>query len=317
MNISCDRYGYYYEDSLSFTLNIAICIAISILIIVPTVVLNASILILMIKDGMNRSEHSISICLVMNLVVTDLVMGLFTQPLTAVEFSMIATGKESCEISVISNPISFYLAIVSFTTLTLLAMDRYVKFLHPFRHIWFSRKSVTFTAITFAWIIPLWPVLITTISHSMNVMDEFILYYGATFVTINIFCNVRIGHLIKKQRKRIRDEQLRFQRIEAHKKEASLAILGILLFVSSVLCYLPVICLSAFAMETNRGPKRTIGFLTYWGWTIAGLSPFMNPIVKCYRLSNLRTAIMRLFGKVFGRQKDRVQAFNTNTVLFG
>ncbi len=293
------------------------CIAICIIIFIPTVVLNASILIFMIKDRISRSEHSISMDLVMNLVVTDLVLGLFTQPLTAIEFSMIATGKASCKISVISNPISFYLAIVSFTTLTLLAMDRYIKFLHPFRHIWFSRKSVTFTAITFAWIIPLWPVLITTISHSMNVMDEFILYYGATFVTINIFCNVRIGHLIKKQRKRIRDEQLRFQRIEAHKKEASLAILGILLFVSSVLCYLPVICLSAFAMETNRGPKRTIGYLTYWAWTISCLSPLMNPIVKCYMLSNLRKAIVRLYAKCFHREENSVEVLQTNAVLFG
>eukprot|EP00794_Sanderia_malayensis_P011101 gene11105-12270_t len=321
IDIPCYKYGYYYDNSTSLTVNIKICVAICAALVIPTTLLNASILAILIRD---RGEYTTSKSLRLSLVVADLAMGLFTQPSTTIVFYMILRRRPDCRLSDVTNPISFHLAIASFVTLTSLAVDRYVKFLHPFKYTWLAKKPVMSFMIAFAWLIPLWPVLTTATSNSMIVMDRFIAYFGAFLVLVNIFCNIRAAFLIRKQRKQIRHDQQRFnnntnnnQVVSHYKHEASLVVLAILLLISTVMCYLPVICLSAFAARTNRYEKGLVGYLTYWAWTIACVNPLMNPIVKIYRMTSLRKEIIRLYFKCFrsSRQGNNIATIHTNTAF--
>ncbi len=294
MNVTCSQYSYYYQESMK--LSLLICILICCVLILPTLLLNGTILLLSSKD---RGELTISKILLINLVVTDLLIGCFTLPSTAIKFSLLELGNPSCTLFLISNPISFYLAIVSFTTLTQLTIDRYIKFLHPYKHVELSCKSFKVSSVLFSWTMPLIPILTNTILEDARPIDYFVVYVGAVYVTIQLFGNFRVFFLIRKQRKEIKATEQRFSSPQSVKKETNLAILGLLLFTSTVLCHLPVICLAGLGTTSNRDDRRLRGSLAYWGWTIACCSPVMNPLVKFYRLSNLRAALVGYYRKFF------------------
>ena len=308
MNISCRYDRHHYDNSLNLKINLSLCILLNSIFVVPAILMNAIVLAILRKK---LTEMSITTGLLINLAVADLTIACFSIPSNIFVLGMTIQGRYPCTFTAVSIPISFFLAIVSFTTLGFLTIDRYISFHYPLQHRRLPIKPVVWSAISVTWVLPLFPVVKTAVSQRMETMDQFIIWVGSILTCINVFCHMRIYLLVRKHRRRIAADQSRFNSTIVEKKETRLAILGALLVVSIILCYLPTICLSGLALAMGRAGRNTIGHLTYWAWTLALSNSFMNPIIKFFRLSSVRAAVIRFYTKHRHARANRVQTLTT------
>lgn len=264
-----------------------------------TVLLNCFVLMILYQK---QDDIITSKALSLNLVIADLFMGSFTSPFAATEFLMIYLKKDPCILANISAPISFTIGSVSFTTLATLAIDYYIKFWYPFKHQKLQKRAIVVPVIAIIWAMPLYPVLYSAINKDMTTLDKYILALGAITIIINIYCYSMIYRLISKHRRNIRADAQRLGIAAIQSKDTTVAFCGILLFISTFLCFLPITVLSGLSAATNRQNKRFIGYFTYWAWTLGALNSLINPILKFYRLASVRAALKDFWRRRFKKE---------------
>ena len=273
-------------------INILLCVVISAINILPTVILN---LLIIVITSRNQYENTTTRTLLINLVLVDLLMGSFAGPFRVVEFTMIYRGKDPCFLTTITAPISFTFGAISFLTLAALAIDSFMLFCYPFWHQTLQKRDVVAFVLTTIWMTPLYPMVNSAIVKSMKVVDIFIMVTGTIIIMVNVFCYGMIYRLIRRHRNQIRVSETRLGTSSRSKKNKNLIICAIMLLTAMIFCYLPIMILSNIRLVTKHSNKRLIGYFTYWAWTLTSLNSLLNPILKFYRLASIREAFKRFW----------------------
>lgn len=291
-------------------INILSCIVINIAKMFPTVLLNLFIIVITFRY---RSDNITTKTLLMNLVIVDLLIGCFTNLFTAVELMLIYLGKDSCYLTEISMPISFTFGAVSFITLAVLAVDSFFLFCFPFKHEKMQSKTVVAGMLVSIWVISLYPIVASAVYRDMEEIDKFIISTGTVIVLINTFCYVMIYRLIQRHRRQIRVNEVgRATTDRQRQKHNSIVMCVIMVLVSTIFCYFPIIVLSCLSVATNRANQRFIGYFTYWAWTFASLNSLLNPILKFYRLAAIRKAFKELWTRLTSQSRQIPTRRNIN-----
>ena len=289
MEISCNYIGYVYEDSQAFKITFILCAILNLLLSIPTSLFNLSIFIVTLRC---KKLPDVTQVFFASLSLADLFTGCFSQFTSFIKFTALSLGKSPCFISELAAPVSFLVVSVSFFTSVCLAIERYISVMHPFVYndVATQRKAIGISALV--WLICTVGVAISFIKRNLTPIDIFTTYGFLCFELICLVCYSRVYLEARRIRKQIRTEQKRLDTQSTRKTKSNLMFTTCLIILSFFCCHAPFQLVCLFKLHNvNVLP----GYSVYWGWTIAHLNAFINPLITCCQLSVIRNDVLSLW----------------------
>ncbi|KAL9960117.1 hypothetical protein ACROYT_G033526 [Oculina patagonica] len=254
---------------------------------------NTLILIALHKES---SLHPPSKLLYRCLAITDLLVGLISEPSAALYYAFLVTkhGLDNrCFIPTAISTVSFTtLSAVSLLTMTVISVDRLLALLSGlrYRHIVTLRRVRAL--VIFFWI----PSVIFASMSSWKFKITKIFNYTVIVLCIFIstFCYSKIFHTLRQHQTQVRQhqEQSNAGRISLnlarYRKTVSTAMW---VEVTLLACYLPYSVV--IAIVTIHGPSPFLHIIWKITWTVLYLNSSLNPFLYCLKIREVRQEVKK------------------------
>ncbi|XP_028514223.1 melanocyte-stimulating hormone receptor-like [Exaiptasia diaphana] len=305
LNESC-HFNYQIVMGNIKDLHVSILIATILLslLIIPTAVLNLLVLAAVWRKALLKTPSNVFLC---NLALSDLAVALIGEPaMVAVKFIAMSINNVqiSCYISSAITTISVALCFVSFLTIVLSTVDRYLAL--KFHLTYASRVTlfrVTWTCVL-VWVISLFASL-AGVFH--NTTFKYIITVGGSVcVATMAFCYTKIFLILRYHHAKIQiQRQVPGRQISlpdlTHFRKSVVNLFCI--FVWFIVSYASFVC--AIAIVSSRGISTSIHVLRIWRFSIVlvCLNSTINPIVYCWRMTEIREAMKETLMAVLSKLK--------------
>ena len=258
---------------------------------------NALVLTAIIRTPSIRSPSMIMLC---SLAVSDLLVGFIAQPLFIADELI----KKNFVLYRVSAMIGFSVCGVSLATITLISIDRFLAVRYHMRYTTLVRQSRVTSIIIIIW-------LFTFVCSGFHIWNKFLHHllsaiYIAICLIISTFCYIRIYLTVRHHRSQIQAQHQAVQcRYAAHNARMMRlkrsAVNTFLFYIFMIMCYFP-----AYVLLTIFG----LGYMewaTEWAIapTVVFLNSSINPILYCWRLRELRIAVIKTVKRVLRAQTDQ------------
>ena len=293
-NLFMDSFNLSQNTSGEDTLSLIITSAINVPSMLVAIVGNSLVLAAILSAPSLRSPAILLLC---NLAVSDLLVGLVIQPLF-IAHSFNLTTRLLTSIWLI---MSYSACGISLCTMTAIAVDRFLA-LHY--HLRYSTMVTSFRIKTFLTALWLKSFIFSGIYFwSIRIFFLYITIFVCLCLIISVFCYVRIFKIVRHQQKKI---QCQHQAVNLPQGSTisnllqleKSAINSFLFFIVMVLFYTPVSTYLSLIYATKDGSHR--------GWNVAITLVFinssLNPFLYCWRMGDLRAAVMKTARKLFCRK---------------
>ena len=245
------------------------------------------------------SIHSPSMNFLCSLAVSDLLVGLFVQPLYIAN-----TLTDIYVLKLLTGMMAFFVCGVSLDTVTAISMDRLIALLSHLRYPSLVTKSrVRYTVLTI-WLIRglssgfyLWK---RRECHLMAAVTTVICLIISTFSYIKIYRIVRHHQTqIHVQEQIIQSSSNVGHTMHVARLKKS-AMNTFVFYIFLLICYLPM-----YILSTLHGISF-VNWVTEWDFahTAVFMNSSINPILYCWRLSELRTAVVKTLRQTFSTRTD-------------
>ncbi len=275
-------------------------------IVVINCVLNAPLMLISIIGNplvitailRTPSLRSPSMILLSSLAVSDLLVGFVVQPI------YIATKlTRDSSLDEAMKKMAIALCGVSLLTMTAISVDRFLA-LHY--HMRYPNMMTTQRAIytsTTLWFINLLLLFVTF--WSMDVYYFAIAVSIVIFLSISSVCYVLIYRIVKRHQLQI---SLQHQAVEIHDENIDSTTLQstknakntFIYFILMIICYSPAVISMSILVISPRDWTNN--------WTLAETVAFMNssvnPILYCWRLRELRRAVLKTARQILCKQTE-------------
>jgi hypothetical protein len=274
------------------------------ILILPTIFLNITILIAIIK---NRTLWRSSHILIGFLAVTDALVGAFSMPL------LLSTVL----IEIIYERSSYYKQVYcilsqaalnagdlgigwSFITIALITFERYVAIFAPFWYRKYVRTSVVVKTTLVIWVI--WAAAVVILI--LNITLEFavgvvILILVVTVYVLAVPAYIRILYLLKKIESSPIPETNSRPTID-RKGSITCAIMLLCL----ILCYTPLIVVS-LVLVTKGVSKTVLTYILPWTRLVVLANSFFNPIIYICRIALIRRSAKNIFKRFYKKASSQ------------
>lgn len=258
---------------------------------------NALVLTAIIRTPSIRSP---SMIMLGSLAVSDLLVGFIAQPLFIADELI----KENLVLYRVSAIIGFAVCGVSLATITLISIDRFLAIHCHVRYATLVNPSRAISTIVIIW-------LFTFICSGFHVWSKFLHHllsaiYIAICLIISTFCYIRIYLAVLQHRSQIHAQQLAVQcrYLENNTRMMRLkrsAVNTFVFYIFMIACYFPAyVLLTIFGLGYKEWATE---------WTIAPtvvmMNSSINPILYCWRLRELRVAVVKTVSWVLRAQTDQ------------
>lgn len=257
-------------------------------------------LLCIITFSRTRSLHSPSNLLLGALCITDLIMGLITQPLyQALQVVQLATGKSNCVLRRVYVSSAYLLTGWSCFSTGMISLDRYLAICHPYlylRVVTCKKYAIISGMVYFAW-------ALYTVIDSVSVARESSRYLFApstilVFLMI-VICYWRIFSILLKQKRSIRSAEAASENEAQNngrmKREKSKAFIIAIILLFFIICNLPTLIINLiFAIKRTICFNEQILALLNFANLCLLLNSCANPVVYCVRSSEIRNAAKRV-----------------------
>ena len=289
-----DSFNLSQNTSGEDTLSLIITCAINVPSMLVAIVGNSLVLAAILSAPSLRSPAILLLC---NLALSDLLVGLVIQPLF-IAHSFNLTTRLLTSIWLI---MSYSACGISLCTMTAIAVDRFLA-LHY--HLRYSTMVTSFrikTILTALWLKSF--IFSGIYFWSVRIFFLYITIFVCLCLIISVFCYVRIFKIVRHQQKKI---QCQHQAVNLPQGSTisnllqlkKSAINSFLFFIVMVLFYTPVSTYLSLIYATKDGSHR--------GWNVAITLVFINssvnPFLYCWRMGDLRAAVMKTARKLFCRK---------------
>jgi len=256
---------------------------------------NALVLAAIIRTPSIRSTHMIMLC---SLAVSDLLVGLVAQPIYIANELM-----EDGSIHLVWKITVSCLSVVSLMTITAIAVDRFLALHYHMKYATLVTESrVEYTIITI-WLfsillscVQFWNTRAKHLSISLAILICF---------TISTLSYIRIFQIARRHQIQIHAQQ---QAVQISDSENNLntarleksARNSLVLFTALIVCYLPL-CIVLIANAISQW-----NFQIEWDFasTSVFLNSFINPFLYCWRVRELRTAVLKTARQMLCKQTE-------------
>ena len=247
------------------------------------------------------SLHPPSKLLFRNLAITDLCVGIITEPLAvACWISLVNERLNICRYTLSAFAVTGRIVCaMSLLTLTTISIDRLLALLLGLRY----RQVVTLKR-TYVTVIVLWIICIV---FSTMYLWNFVLLLWCIKIVIplclvtSIYCYTKIFLGLRHHQNQIQDNVHENQRqtipmnISRYKKAVSSALW---LQLTLVVCYLPYVLLSAYVTARNNFSSFLFMALEFSA-TLVFLNSSLNPILYCWKIREVRQAVKDTIRQLF------------------
>ena len=292
------RKEYLTEDT--YKNGLVVCIINSI-IVVPTILLNALVIFAVKTQNRLRTNSNI---LLACLATTDLLTGVVVQPISiVVQLKRVLAVGPFCPLEATQSIAGLALGCATLSHLVLISIDRYIAIKHPLRYEDIATtqriKTGVFFAWTFTFLVTIHETVLALTDSKTNIYSIYANVSGILLITmLLIFICVIIvsyGYIYsesRRQKKRLKTEQLPQEELKGIKKHGKAAntlalILGVL-----VVTYLPVVI--TFLVDGVVPEPHVFSILWSWLITFVPLGSLLNPIIYCWRMKKLRRAFLQI-----------------------
>ena len=247
---------------------------------------NALVLAAIIRTPSVRSTYMIMLC---SLAVSDFLVGFIAQPLYIAE--QLTKDRLAYHISV---TMGFSLGGVSFLTITAITVDRFLALHYHMRYATLVTESRVKYTLIIIWLISFlgsgfnfWN---THVHSLMTGIIAIICLLIATFSYIRIYRIVRRHQLqlhVQLQQRALQSSNTGNNFNITRLKKSALN--TFIFYIALIMCYLPLyILLTVYGLFKKK-------WETEWqfAYTAAFMNSFLNPILYCWRLRELRLAVVK------------------------
>ena len=260
-------------------------------LMITSIIANTLVLTAILRTPSLRSS---SLTLLCSLAMSDFLVGIVVQPLYIV--NQIAKVRVYPTLR-ITEVIQFSLCGVSLCTITIISLDRFAALHYHMRYA----VIVTVRRATYA-LIAIWISALT--SSGFYFLNKIIFFAGicvaiCVCLLISTFSYIRIFRIVRQHQLRIHFQHQAIQRSEDSKfnmvRLKRSAINSFIFYVFIILCYLPMlISLSLYTISRDD-------WTTLWNFadTVVFMNSSINPFLYCWRLRELRTAVLKAAKHVF------------------
>ena len=293
-NLFMDSFNLSQNTSGEDTLSLIITCAINVPSMLVAIVGNSLVLAAILSAPSLRSPAILLLC---NLAVSDLLVGLVIQPLfIANSFNLTARLLTSIWLIM-----SYSACGISLCTMTAIAVDRFLA-LHY--HLRYSTMVTSFRIKTFLTALWLKSFIFSGIYFwSVRIFFLYITIFVCLCLIISVFCYVRIFKIVRHQQKKI---QWQHQAVNLPQGSTisnllqleKSAINSFLFFIVMVLFYTPVSTYLSLIYATKDGSHRAWNVAI----TLVFINSSVNPFLYCWRMGDLRAAVMKTARKLFCRK---------------
>ena len=257
---------------------------------------NALVLVAILRTPSIRSPSVIFLC---NLAVSDLLVGLVVEPayiaeqivrtVSALQEAVTAMGFAGCG--------------VSLWTMTAITVDRFLA-LHY--HLQYPNLMTTSRAIYT--IVTIW-CIITLFSFSVLWSPRIYYFLGAFCITICLLvclvCFIKIYRIVLRHQLQIHVQQQAVENsTDTNKQQIRQSIRSaknvFIYFLAMILCYSPLLIGVIISGFTSVDLKVIWTFPV----TVAFMNSFINPFLYCWRMTELRAAVLKTAKFFSCRQTD-------------
>lgn len=257
--------------------------------------------------------------LLLSLVVSDLAVGLVVQPFyiaTMVKLLIDPSPHSSLRswYSFVTNIFSWnsFFGVVAISVDRLLAIQlhlRYQALVTPKRVVAVVISIWVFSAIL--------SLILAFRLIQINVITLVVLavVMGLCFIcTAIIYCKIYITvrrHTSQINVLQVPQQQTRNGELANEARQRKSAVGTFFIYLVFLICYLPEYCRLLLTLFLNVG---TIPMLTfyYFSWTLLFLNSSLNPLVYCWKMRNIRRAVMNIMRGIFSRPQLNNASLNSD-----
>ena len=289
-----DSFNLSQNTSGEDTLWLIITCAINVPSMLVAIVGNSLVLAAILSAPSLRSPAILLLC---NLALSDLLVGLVIQPLF-IAHSFNLTKRLLTSIWLI---MSYSACGISLCTMTAIAVDRFLA-LHY--HLRYSTMVTSFrikTILTALWLKSF--IFSGIYFWSVRIFFLYITIFVCLCLIISVFCYVRIFKIVRHQQKKIHCQHQAVNLPQGSTISNLLqleksAINSFLFFIVMVLFYTPVSTYLSLIYATKDGSHRAWNVAI----TLVFINSSVNPFLYCWRMGDLRAAVMKTARKLFCRK---------------
>lgn len=248
------------------------------------------------------SIRSSSITMLCSLAVSDLLVGFIVQP-----FFLASLLTRVFLIERISKITAFCLCGVSLCTMTAISIDRFLALQYPMRYqatITAHQRALN-TLIVIIWLhnfvfsgfyVWNWPLYFIMIATGV-----------CLFILVSTFCYIRIYRIVRRHQIQIQAQQQAAQQNTTEGDNSNMvrmkrsALNTFIFYIAMVLCYFPIIISLCVASITSKDLPE----VWHLADTVVFLNSSVNPLLYCWRLGEIRKAVLKIFRQMSRRQADQ------------
>lgn len=248
------------------------------------------------------SIRSSSITMLCSLAVSDLLVGFIVQP-----FFLASLLTRVFLIERISKITAFCLCGVSLCTMTAISIDRFLALQYPMRYqatITAHQRALN-TLIVIIWLhnfvfsgfyVWNWPLYFIMIATGV-----------CLFILVSTFCYIRIYRIVRRHQIQIQVQQQAAQQNTTEGDNSNMvrmkrsALNTFIFYIAMVLCYFPIIISLCAASITSKDLPE----VWHLADTVVFLNSSVNPLLYCWRLGEIRKAVLKIFRQMSRRQADQ------------
>ncbi|XP_078345654.1 histamine H2 receptor-like [Oculina patagonica] len=256
---------------------------------------NALVLVAIIR---NPSSRSTSIILLCSLAFSDLLVGLVAQPIyTALQLTQDQSVRH------VWRMIGASLCGVSLLTITAITVDRFLALHYHMRYATLVTESrIKYTSVII-WLICF---LISNFQFwSLRVQSFLVGLLTIICIVISTFCYIKIYLIVRRHQLHIHAQQ---QALQSSNGENNLnmmrlkksAVNTLVFYIALVTCYLPEYVISTIHGISDKNWQPEWDFAL----TAVFVNSSLNPFLYCWRLRELRTAVVKTAKQMLCKQTE-------------
>ena len=274
-----------YDDQRLYN-TIVVCVALNILLSFTALFGNVAILITLWKTS---SLHSPANILLASLAVSDLTVGLVVQPLF-----IETTLKQDTTIQIINESLSIFLCSVSFYTTTSIGVDRLLALQLHLRYDIVVTPFRLIGMVLFIWVFS--GLYSSAMLWIPNLFYTALSLITLAFLAINFGVYLKIYFIVRRHQVQIAHQQQ--QQHQGHDgnifwRLKKSAVNTFLVYIVLLVCYTPLCLVIAFQFQGGKWTSASVApILTT---TILYLNSSLNPLLYCWRIREIRTAMKNHF----------------------
>ena len=274
-------------------------------IVIVNCVLNSPLMLISIVGNalvlaailMTPSIRSTSMIMLSSLAVSDLLVGFVAQPLYIAD-ELQSSKTQDLLLYRLSAMIGFVVCGVSLGTMTAISVDRFLALRYHMRYGTLVTKSrVIYTIITIWLIMLLWLGFYFWNKYVYHLMAGI---FSAICLIICTFSYIKIYRIVCQHQSQIHAQQMAVESANIGNnihmvRLAKSALNTFVFYICMVLCYFPYFVLLTMFGTSYKDWKTDWTFAT----TLVFMNSSINPILYCWRLRDVRGAVVKIAKKLF------------------